>query len=897
MNWLRQIVLRLQATFGKRQRDRMLDEELQTHLALLIEQNIERGMSPEEAHRAAKLSLGGAEQIKESVRDHRGLPLVETLWQDVRFGLHMLRKSPGFTAVAVLTLALGIGVNATVFSMANGVLFRGIPVPHPSGLVSFTFSSKGNPVSPTSFLDFQDVRQQASGSVDLFAYEIGMEGLTAGDHTDRIITSYVTGNYFDVLGIKPALGRLILPSEGKPGGYDQVIVLSYSYWQSRFAANPSIIGKSIRLNGKPMTVVGVAQKGFNGPLRDVRVQDFLPLNAVDGAKYLWTNRTYRSLDVLGRLRPGVSLSRASAAVEVTANRLAREHPKDDPDAKAWLLPGRDATLTPTPTPGYYLDALGGWSLYLALALFVLLIACVNLVNLLLARATARQHEMAVRAALGAGTGRLLKQALAETLLLAGLGCAAGLLLGAWASRLFGETTRIISGYFDLNINFGFDAHVFLYAAGAALLAVLVAGLGPALRVSRSNPCDALHDGARGVIGGRNRVRKALVVAQIAGSVVLLVLAGKDARRMIAAEHANLGFNPSHLVKLELDPLGAGYNEAQSRAFYSTFLDRVRALPGVQSAALAYSYPSSAATASWQVHAENRPIPAGQEAPVIGVNSVSSGYFRTMQIPILRGRSFLDTDTAKSLQVAVVNESFARQFWPNQDALEKRFSTSGPAGPWINVVGIAADTTYVQVSDKPMPTPYFYQPTSQGLHTSYRVLLVRTDASPETMLGSVEAQARATDSQVPIWGAQTMLQALHSSPGWVDYRFAVVLGVGLGLIALALAVGGVYGVVSYDVGRRTHEMGIRMALGASSRNIQRIIFRQALAMLGIGLFIGVLLALGLAATLGHFIQDFNVRDPLIYLGVTVLISAATFFACYIPARRAMRVDPMVALRYE
>jgi putative ABC transport system permease protein len=895
--WWKDYILRLRALLFRGRMDDELEEELEFHIAMQARKNQHQESDTAEAKRQARLQFGSVVRATEECREQRGVAAIVIPAEDLRFAFRVLRKSPGFAAVAILTLAVGIGVNATVFSMANGLLFRGIPVPHPSGLVSFTFSSKGNPVSPTSYLDFEDARQQASSLVDLFAYQMGLDGLTAGGHTDRIVTNYVTGNYFTGLGIKPALGRLILPSEVKPGSYDPVVVLSYSYWQSRFGANPSIIGKSVRLGGKPMTVVGVAQEGFNGPLVDARVRAFLPLNAVAGAKYLWTNRTFRSLDVLGRLRPGDSLPRAKAAVEVIANRLAREHPKDDPDAKAWLLPGRDATFTPTPNRGIYLDALGAWSGYLALALFVLLIACVNLVNLLLARWAAREHEMAVRAALGAGPGRLLKQALAEAGLLAALGCAAGLLLGAWASRLFGEAMAVTNGFFEVNLDFGFDAHVFLYAAGAAVLAVLVAGLAPSVRASRSNPCDALHQGARGVIGGRNRFRKALVVAQIAGSVVLLILAGRATRSMIAAEHTDLGFNPSHLVKLELDPGEVGYSETQYRAFYSAFLERVRALPGVQSAALAYSYPSGATTASWQVHAENRPIPPGQDAPVIGLNSVSPGYFKTMQIRILRGRPFLDTDTAKSLQVAVVNETFSRQFWPNQDPLGKRFSISGPAGPWIDVVGIAADSTYGEFSDKPTPTPYFYQPSSQGLHTSYRALLVRTEGSPEMVLDSVEAQARATDSQVPVWGAETMRHALDSSLGWVGYRFATVMGLGLGLLALALAVGGVYGVVSYDVGRRTHEMGIRIALGASPRNIQRIIFRQALTMLGAGLFFGVLAALGLAVTLGHFVHDFSVRDPLTYLGVIVLISAATLFACYIPTRRAIRVDPMVALKYE
>jgi predicted permease len=493
----------------KRAVEQALDDELQSAVELLAQEKMKEGLSHPEARRQAFIELGGVEQVKEEVRAARSGMFFGTLVQDLRYALRMLRKSPGFTAFAILTLAVGIGVNATVFSIVNGILFRGLSVPHPSGMVSFGFAYKGYQGFTSSYLDLQDVRQQVGGLVDLFAYEMGTDGLTAGNHTDRIITNYVTENYFDVLGIKPALGRLIAPSESKPGGYDPMIVLSYPYWQSRFAADPAIIGKSVRLNGKPMTVVGVAEKGFQGSYRFLHAQAFLPLNAVEGAKYRWTSRRYRSLCVLGRLRPGVPLSRADAAVKVVASRLAREHPEDDPNAKAWLLSARLTGISPTGLePQDVPQVLLTYALSLTLALLVLLVACFTLANLLLARATARQHEMTVRAALGAGTGRLLKQALAETGLLAGLGCAAGLLLGFCALQ-FLESISINVG-FGLSPDFSFDDHVFLYAVGAAILAVFLAGVSPAVRASRSNPCDALHEGAQGVIGGRSRFRKVLL---------------------------------------------------------------------------------------------------------------------------------------------------------------------------------------------------------------------------------------------------------------------------------------------------------------------------------------------------------------------------------------------------
>jgi predicted permease len=890
---LRNIVGGIRSLFQKKHVDRELDEELRGFMDMAAEENMKHGGSKKDARRVVRLERGSVEAAKEVVRSAGWEHFLETLWQDLSYGLRMLRKSPGFAVVAILTLAVGIGVNATIFSMVNGMLFRGFAAPHPNGMVSFGFGYRGYQALTSSYLDLQDVRQQAGNLVDLFAYQIATDGLTAGNHTDRITTNYVTGNYFEVIGLKPALGRLISPSEGKPGSYDAVVVLTYSYWQSRFGANPAIIGKSVRLNGKPMTVVGVAQKGFNGLTSLFHAQAFLPLNTNDGAKYLFTNRRYRSLCVLGRLRPGVPLLRANAAVKVVASRLAREHPKDDPDATAWLLPARLTGISPQGLePHDVPQVLLIYALCLTLALLVLLVACFTLANLLLARATARQHEMAVRAALGAGGGRLLKQALAETGLLAGLGCAAGLALGFWALRYL-EAILINAGL-GINPDFGFDDHVFLYAVGAAILAVFLAGVVPAVRASRSNPRDALHEGAQGLIGGRSRFRKVLVAAQIAASVVLLVASGIAIRSLILTEGTKLGFNSSHLFKLIIDPREAGYDQAQDEELYKSFLPRIRALPGVQSAALANTFPSNGSF-EYQVQAENHPIPPGQVAPSIGLNSVSPGYFETLQIPILRGRAFLETDTAKSTPVAIVNEKLAQQLWPNENPLGKRFSTSSPTGPWIDVVGVVANSTYAEVSKT--PAPYFYLPASQ-FFIPYEILLVRTQGSPDAMIPTVEAEVRALAPTVPVFGAATMRQTLDTSfGGFLTFRFSAIMAVTVGLLGLALAIGGVYGVVSYDVGRRTHEIGIRIALGARPRNIQRIVFRQGLAMLVTGLFLGILCALSLAAVTEHVLGGFGAPDLLTYLSVALLISAGTLVACFIPARHAIRVDPMVALRHE
>ncbi len=818
-----------------------------------------------------------------------------SLIQDLKYGLRMLTKNPGFTAVAVLTLALGIGANTAIFSVVNGLVFRNLPVPRPGKLVSFGFMCKGNPGIPaTSYADLQDARHQGAKWVDLFAYRMGTDGLTVGDQTDRIATSYVTGNFFSGLGVQPALGRLILPSEGKPGGSDPIIVLSYSFWKSRFGGDPSIVGRSVRLDGKPLTVVGIAQKGFRGAWSLADIQAFVPLNVSEGPSFPWTDRTMRNLFVLGRLRPGVALSRADAAVQVIASRLAHEHPKSDPGATAWLLPERDASLTPFPKPGEFHRQVASFVFFLALALLVLLLACFNLANMLLVRATARAHEMAVRSALGAGRGRLAGQALTESFLLAIFGCGAGIVVAVWVSNLL-QSIQINAGM-NFRLNFGFDARVFLYATCAAVLAAILIGLVPALRAARANPSEVLHESGRTATGAKSRLRSFFVVGQTAGSVVLLIVAGLFMRGLIAVEHMDLGFNPDHLFKANMDPHEAGYKKAQAQQFYSHLLDRMRAIPGVKSASLALLYPSNAVMAYMMpVEAKGHAIPAGSAAPTIEANIVSPDYFKTMQIPIVRGRPFLDSDTATSSKVAVVNQTLARRLWPKDDPLGESFSISGPNGPWVKVVGIARNSTYLSIASKPIP--YFYLPVSQN-YQSYETLLVRTVGHSRAVMRSAESAVHSLAPGVPVWGVRTMRQTLDRSlAGFHALWLVSMLTVTLGLLGLMLAVLGVYGVISYNVSRRTKEFGIRIALGARPRDIQRIVFRQALILLTIGITVGLAAALAMSRVMAHVLRGVSAHDPLTYASVTLLIAGVTLLACYIPARRATKVDPMVALRYE
>jgi predicted permease len=820
------------------------------------------------------------------------------VYQDLKYGLRMLAKNPAFTLVAVITLAIGIGANTAIFSVVNALFLRGLQVENPGALVSLGFAHKNDVgMSLVSYPDFEDIQRQADTRIDLFAYRFGFDGLSEGDRADHVLTSYVTGDYFTALGIKPGLGRLILPSEGRVPGADPVIVLGHSYWETRFGGDPTVIGKAVRIDGYPVTIVGVAQKGFRGVLPVfVDVQAFLPLNMMARTEeygVMLTNRGTRALFVLGRLRPGVSLQQAGSSLNVIATRLSQQYPNTDLGASLWVLPEKQTFLNPYAKPGEYQQQLIAVGLFLALAILLLFLACFNVANLLLVRATTREHEMAVRAALGAPRRRLMRQLLTESLLLAFFGCGAGMVVGSWGSRL-SQSIRFSVGV-PLTLDFSFDWHVFAYAVGAAILGGLLVGIVPALRASRVSPSDALHEGGRTVVGGRHRLRNILVTVQVAGSIVLLIAAGLFTRSLERAQQMDLGFNPAHVLNLAMDPHELGYNEAQGQQFYKDLLVRVRALSGVQSASLAFTYPSNALVDYRLVYVEGHPPRPGEAPPTILLNHVSPGYFETMEIPILSGRAFRDLDTATAPRVAVINQTMAKKFWPDQDALGRQFRMNSESEPLIQVVGIARDSKYQDLLAKVVP--YICVPLAQN-YISMETLQVRTEAAPESMIGSTEEQVHSLAPGLPIFGVQTMEQALNSGiAGFYKFHLGAYLAGALGILGLILAIVGVYGVISYSTSQRTHEIGLRMALGARPGDIWRIVFRQGLAIVAVGALIGILAALGLARVMASFLYGISAHDPLTYVGVTALIAVVALLACYIPARRATKVDPMVALRHE
>jgi predicted permease len=819
---------------------------------------------------------------------------METLLQDIRYGVRMLMRNPGFLFVAVVTLALGIGANTAIFSIIDGLLLRPLPVQNPAQLTVLAFQQqKGNIQAQFSQPDYRDIRSQSTEVFsEVFAYQIGLDGLSVDGKADRIVTNYVSGNFFTGLGIKPRLGRFILPSEGEIPGADPVIVLSYTYWKNRFGGDASIVGRKVSIDGHPITVIGVAPKGFLGVSAFVAIQGYLPLGMLEITNVpadFANDRQVRNLNILARLRADRTLQQAQASMAVIGQRLAQEYPQAEKDLNLQAFP--ELRSRPQPDPKNTLLIVG--ALFLGLAALVLLLACVNVANLLLVRASARSREMAIRSALGAARSRLIRQLLVESILLALLGGMAGLILGYWG----GATLASIDVHTDLPVNFGFgfDWRVFGYATLAALLTGIIVGTLPAIRASRGNLSAILHEGGRGVVGGKNRLRSTLVVAQVAGSFVILIIAGLFTRSLGKAQTTSLGFDPDHVVNFVMDPIEIGYNEAQTRDFYKSLLERVRSLPGVVSTSTASGAPMSYYNNFDSLAIEGYQPPSGTPPPAALYNTVSPDYLQTMQIPLLSGRAFTGADDGNALHVAIVSEVMAKEFWPGGDPIGHQFQMMSDAKHPMTVVGVVKDIRYLGATGPFRPV--FYAPFLQHqTANSFQILQVRTAAAPASMIPEVEQTIQSLAPQLPVFDARTMRQALYTLNGLLVFQLGAALAALLGVLGLILAIVGVYGVVSYAANQKSHEIGVRMALGAQPSDILKMMFRDGFLVVAVGLVIGGALALAAGRLVSSFVIV-SAKDPLTYIVVTSVLALVAIAACFIPARRATRVDPLVALRYE
>ena len=819
---------------------------------------------------------------------------MDSVWQDVRHGIRMLLKSPLFTVTVALTLGLGIGANAAVFSIVNTLLLRPLPVADPSNLYVVTVTHQDNEQPHhVSYADFVDYRKQIDVFSDLAAYTIDFAGLSADNRADRIAVAYVTGNFFSMLGVGSGIGRTILPSEGATFGADPIIVLGRTYWKTRFNGDASIVGRRVLVNGRPFIVAGVVPEGFYGVYALVEFEAYLPFGMMfPEATYteLIERRDNHELLVLGRLKPGVTASQAQARLDVVARQLEQQYPDTNKTVRARLIPEHLARPEPNGADSNPLVA----GVFMLLVSLVLLVACVNVVNLLMVRATVRHRELAVRAALGAGRGRLVRQMLTESLLLAAAGGLTGALIGRWLSTLLSR----IKLPADLPIRFdlAFDWRVFSYIAVVALGTGLIVGLIPALRASRTDLNEVLREGGRSMAEGgrRQRLRSVLVVAQVAVSLVLLVAAGLFVRSVQRAQSVDLGFDPRHVLNLSMDVSQQGLDETRGRAFYRELESRVRALPGVESVSYAYSVPFGYYNSSEYVESEDHPVPKGQRKPSAAFNMVGPEYFHTLKVPLVRGRAFNGQDDERARPVAIVNEFMAERFWPDQDPIGKRFRMQGAETRWLEVVGVTRTGKYRFIFED--PGFYFFAPIAQQ-YRAQRVLHLRTAGAPEVLAPAAQKEIRALNPDLPVFDVRSMEHMLEGPNGFFLLRMGALFGGGLGVLGLVLALVGIYGVVSYAAAQRTQEIGVRMALGAQRRDILRLVVGHGLRLVAVGITLGLAASFGISRLLANLLFGISSTDPATFATVPLILGGMAILASYLPAIRATRIDPSVALRNE
>jgi putative ABC transport system permease protein len=883
---LRGWLVRLFGVFHRKQHEREFAEELASHLAFHIEDNVRAGMSPEEARRRALIKLGGVTLTQERYREQRGLPMLETLIQDLRFGLRMLRKNLGFTLIAVLTLGLGIGANTAIFSVVNAVILRALPYPEPERLVRLWESNPGRgwPEFAASAPNFKDWPQLQSVFAQLAAYESTTFNFTGSGEPQRVAALSVTANLFPTLGVLPALGRNFLPEEEQAGG-NRAAILSDGLWQRRFGGDPQLIGRQIQLNGESYTVVGVMPPRFQ-LTQDTELWTPLMLDAA--AQPRRANRSGHNLSVIGRLKPGVSLAQAQASMDTIARRLEQQYPESN---AGWGV--RMRTFYDWIVPEQIRRSM---LVLLAAVGFVLLIACANVANLLLARAAARQREMAIRAALGASRGRVIRQLLTESLLLAALGGCVGVLLAYWGTDLIRANTAL-----DLpRLNeTRLDATVLGFTCLVSLGAGLIFGLAPAWQASKIALSETLKAGGRSASGsGRQRLRSALVISEIALALMLLVGAGLMVRSFVRLQNVALGFAPENALTMQIALPATRYGEREPRVdFFNQLLERLRAVPGVLDASVVTTAPLYGGGA-WaeEVVLEGRDAAPSGTPRSAQVWAVTPRYFHTMGIPLLAGQDFTEQDRgaywlgAAPLRL-IVNETFARRYWPNENPLGKRFPLPGN-NPFGTVIGVVGDVRSQSLESEAPPAFYF----SYGHFGVPAVtVVVRASAAPETMTAAVRAQVYALDRELPVYSIRTMEQLVSNAAGQPRFQTGL-LGL-FGTVALLLAAIGIYGVMAYSVTQRTHEIGVRMALGAQRGAVLRLIVRQGMKLSLVGVVMGLALAFGLTRFLKGLLYQVSTTDSLTFVLTPFLLVGVTLLACYIPARRATKVDPLNALRTE
>lgn len=864
-------------------REQDLERELRSDLELEASEQQENGLSPEEAQYAARRAFGNTTRMKEEVREMWGWGSLERLWQDIRYALHILGKNYSFTVVAVLSLALGIGANTAIFSVINSVLFRPLPYSDPGRLVDVWAQNvrQGVTQGMISYPDFLDLRSQNTVFTGMAAYrESHGTVLTDGD-PERVDAAVISTNLLDLLGATPEMGRTFSSDEEIPGK-GQVMVLSHALWQNRFHSDPGIIGRSIALDRRGYTVIGVMPAGFEFPILAEPVQLWIPV-AYDGA--MARSRGVRTYSVIGRLRTGATVAQAATQMNTILGRLARQYPDDHKPGD-----GTRVVLHMSDVVGGAREAL---LLLFAAVGIVLLIACVNVANLILVGATHRSREVAIRTALGAGRLRLVRQFLTENSILALLGGSLGLVLAYCTVQAL-----VKIGPLDIPrlTSVSLDGTVFLFALGISLTCTLIFGLVPSLRLSKAGLSESLTTRTRGATSGVSggRLRDALVASEIALSLVMVLTAGLLLQTLWHLKRVNPGFDSSHVLTFELALPDNGYSGSRRIMLFEELVSRIRRVPGVTSASMVFPLPFSGSGLTTTFEVEGQQLSSGVHRAALC--AADRDYFRTMHIPLLKGHDFSERDAVQGKPVAVINEAFAKEYFRNEDAIGKRLKPDAAAGgvpaQMSEIIGVIGELKLTSLREK--PTPVVFVPMAQ-FPISAMSVVVRSQNDPRGLLAEIRQAVHSIDPNVLILRGKTLDQYLSLLLGQPRFT-AVLLGIFAGL-ALALATVGLYGAVSYAVSQRTQEIGIRMAFGATPTLVLKLILGHSVRLIIFGVVVGLVLALSLTHVITSLLFGVTANDPITILGVVILLSAIAALACYVPARRAMHVDPIVALRYE
>jgi putative ABC transport system permease protein len=862
-----------------------LEEEMRFHLELKAKANLKAGMTPEEARSASQRQFGNRTLLQEVSREMWRFNSIERLGQDLRYGARMLLKHKGFTAVAVLTLALGIGANSAIFSVVNSVLLRELPYREPERLVAVfpewvipqVGISRG---SVFTGADFRDLRDQNQSFEQAAAYSTLNFNLTGSGEPEALEGVRATANLFATLGVEPRSGRAFLPEEDQPGN-NRVVILSDGLWRRRFGSDPRIVGRTITLNNEPYAVIGVAPPDFQFPPKESRsAVDFYTPLALPPEE--WNNRVPHRYSVIARLKSRLRIEQAQSDAASLAKRLEDQYPNSNRYKSFRLVPFHQQVVGKVETALLALLGAAG---------FVLLIACVNVANLLLARATARQKEIAIRAALGAGRWRVIRQLLTESLLLA-------IIAGVLASLLaFGGVDllrRIVPEDFPRAAEISIDLRVFGFTLVVSLLTGIAFGMIPALRGSRTDLNETLKEGGRSSSGNnRNRLGGIFVISEVALALLLLAGAGLMLRSFIRLMNVDPGFDPHNVLAIAIRPPETKYNSAQQESFSRQLLERVRALPGVRSAGVVFPplwvWDN---TSGFRIEGEAPPSREEAESRSIVNKVVSPNYFKTLNIQLLKGRVIDEGDGPNKPHVVVINEAMARRYWPNSDPIGHRIF-SGDDTTWREIVGVVRDVRYNSLDKE--AGGQVYAPFDRNAGLSYRTLVVRTDGDPLGLVPAVRGEIKAIDRDQPISSIHTMEEMIAKSAS--QRRFNLLLLAIFAGVALLMAAVGIYGVMAYSVGQRTHEIGLRMALGATTADVLRLLLGQGMKLVVMGVGIGLAAAIALTRLISSLLFDVRATDPVTFVAIALLLAVVALLACYVPARRAAKVDPVVALRFE